>query len=113
MQQNCWKAHRWKTGDGMEINESEEKEKSVLKADKPVSEFPGKELEARKSLLWDLIRSKFEKGDPWAVAEITEITYTLTRKEIEREEERQATDAEETKQLNDSTAEWEPYKRKH
>ena len=97
----------------MKLNEVEEKKRSLLKTGKPVSQIPVQELEARKSLLWDLIRSKFEKGDPWAVAEITEITYTLTRKEIEREEERQATDAEETKQLNDSTAEWEPYKRKH
>ena len=87
----------------MEINESEEKEKSVLKADKPVSEFPGKELEARKSLLWELIRSKFN-GDPWAVAEICEIEYTLTRIEIEGEQTRFPS--------VDESKEWQPLNRK-
>ena len=91
----------------MEINEVDEKQRSLLKADKPVSQFSAKELEARKSLLWDLIKSKFN-DDVWAVAEICEIEYTLTRKEIEGEEQRMNKKAQST----DGLKEWEPLNRK-
>ena len=93
----------------MEINELDEKKRSVLKAEKPLYEMDQMKLEKRKDLLWDLIRAKFANGDPWAVAEICEIQYTLTRREVELEQGRM-----ESKQSIDEmpNSEWAPLKRK-
>jgi hypothetical protein len=93
----------------MAINETEEKKRSLLKAEKPMSEISPMELEKRKNLLWELLRNKFTNGDPWAVAEICEIQYTLTRKEVEREQSRSEYKRSEVKQSIDeaSDVEWE------